>query len=62
VNDFVTVSATVLVLEESVQFVREADSSISDNLRCDKIRGQDLASHEQDTHMGLVCACIRGAL
>lgn len=36
VNGFVTVSATVLVLKETLQFVREGDSS-SDNLRCASI-------------------------
>ena len=34
VNGFVTVSATVLVLEETVQLTRDGDGS-ADNLRCD---------------------------
>ncbi len=38
VNGFVTVSATVLVLEESVQLTRDGDGA-SENLRCD--RSQD---------------------
>lgn len=40
VNGFVTVSATVLVLEESVQLTRDGDGS-ADNLRCDKKIARD---------------------
>ena len=49
VNGYVTVSATVLVLEESVQFTRDADgASTSESLRCSSYTGkstQNLAPH-----------------